>query len=312
MSRLTLVLDSSQIATLLDCEERWRLLQQEQLIRINPFDPSSTMRPSDAISAGLLIHKLLEIYYGAIGRALGQTEAVRLANEFDPDAEDVADAHEYPIDPEIRQQVYDTFTSYLMFWSQRDYEVSIRYVPFVDIHPVTGLPCDRQRPEALVEQGFSFPLLDTSEYLFVLEGRIDFIGTCGASQHLWMDHKSQSRAHTLYQKSIQFRNYALVTGFDLGVINYIRLTKKVDKTTFVRQPISFSPHETAQWKQELIEMYVGFAKRIQRGELQKNRGACGSGFSPCQFIPICEEYNPIMREQIKKDQFTKRKAWKPW
>lgn len=311
--RTTLVLDSSQISVLMDCEERWRLLQIEQIIRIDPFNPLETLRPSDAISMGLLFHKLLEIYNGNSFR-LGTTGAMHLALCFDPNAADVQDEHQYPLEPKLITKVFDRFKDYLIHWStQRDrYQVSFRNKPIIKVHPITGMPFDSIEQVPLVEQGFSFPLLDTPEFLFVLEGRIDFIGHC-ENEPLWMDHKTQARAHNLYKKSIQFRNYALATGFPFGVIDYIRLTEKIDKTTFVREPISFSPLEMIHWKQELIEFYVKTAHHIERNELSLNRGACGNSFgSPCQFTSICEEYNPTMREQIKKDQFTKRKVWKPW
>lgn len=311
MPKLTLVLDSSQISTLYDCEERWRLSQQETLIRIDPYNPTETLRPPDAISAGLLFHTLLEIYYRELCLTTDPSRAAQTALDFDPDKADVQDNHEYPIDPDMRKKVYNRFTDYLMCWGNRDYTVGHKLKSIIDVDPTTGFPIETTQTIPLVEQGFSFPLLDTSEYLFVLEGRIDFIGTCGG-QFLWMDHKTQGRKHNLYKKSIQFKNYALATGFDMGVINYIRLTDKIDKETLVRDPISFSPHEMLAWKQELIEKYVEWARKISRGELQRNRAACGSEFGPCQFTAICEEYNPTMREQIKRGKFMQRKVWKPW
>ena len=311
MSRSTLVLDSSQISTLYDCEERWRLLQQELLIRIDPFRPGETLRPSDAISAGLLMHTLLEIYYREICLHPEQpAQAAMKAYEFNPDTADIQDGHEYPLDPALRKKVYSRFQDYIMTWGSRDFRPAHKIKKIIVCNE-RGIPVDAYETVPLVEQGFSFRLLDTPEYLFILEGRIDFIGYC-QDQLLWMDHKTQGRRHDLYRKSIQFKNYALATGLDFGIINYIRLTDKIDKTTLVRDPISFSPNEIFQWKQELIEKYVEWSSKISNGHFTRNRAACGSGYGPCQFTPICEEYNGVMREQIKRDQFMKRTAWKPW
>src|ERR1035438_2546475 len=63
MPKQTLILDSSQLSTLLECEERWRLEQQENLIHINEKFPAESNRPNEAIAAGSLGHKYQEIYY---------------------------------------------------------------------------------------------------------------------------------------------------------------------------------------------------------------------------------------------------------
>ena len=129
----------------------------------------------------------------------------------------------------------------------------------------------------------------------------------------WLDHKFQMREHMLHEKAIQFRNYSLATGMSIAIINYVRLHKTLQKNTFQRQPLSFSPHEMRCWREELIDKYVEIAKQVAKGEFPKNRNSCGGSWGrPCQFNCLCNEYNPITREAIKKRDFTARKEWRPW
>lgn len=307
----TLVLDSSQLSTLLECEERWRLENAENLIHINKTHPEETNRPNDLIAAGSLGHKYLELYYRTLGLTQDGKEAAAAALSFDPDKADETDSHSFPLDTDLRKKVRNRFCDYLMTYAAQDYAVCTRREPAIGLDGDGNL-ADIFKYTPLVEQGFSYKLYESQEYLFVLEGRIDLIAEAGG-QTLWMDHKFQFRERELYKKSIQFRNYALATGLDLGVINYVRMTKEVGPKTFCRQPISFSTMERRLWKQELIEICIDLKKKISCGELKQNFGACGGKFGyECEFTPLCEEWNPATREAVKVKNFTRRKEWKPW
>ncbi len=326
MSKQTLILDSSQIDKLGECQERWRLEQQEKLIHIarNRLVPGMTTqqindesnRPPDWMAAGSLGHKYLEIYYRSLGLTQDQKIACADALAFDPDAADFVDEHQFPLSLDLKKQIRSRFCDYLMIYAARDYTVSNKRKPTICVSD-EGQLYDCYEYQPLIEQGFSYHLYEDSQYLFILEGKIDFIGETNGTR-LWMDHKWQFRERELYRKSIQFRNYALATNLDLGIINYIRLHKEVNpKTTFVRQPISFSGYERRLWKEELTGIFMDYARRIPKGiatdGLKLNKSACGGKFGyECEFTPICEEYNPTASEAIKRRDFTQRKEWKPW
>lgn len=304
MPKQILVLDSSQISTFLECAEKWNLVNIECLTRSNTVD--------DAMVAGTLMHKYLEIYYTALGMGLSKELASREALAFNPDAKDETDKHQYPLGKEIRQQIVNRFIEYTMVY-QSDYEVGLGQRNIIRIAE-NGLPFDTTEKLPLVEQGFSYELLNTSEYLFVLEGRIDFIGNISGNP-IWMDHKLQFRKRQLYKKRIQFRNYSLALGYNLGIINYIRMAKEGSKDTFVREPISFSTRENQIWREELIDIYV----RILRDKAEDNwihranRDSCDGKYGyKCQFTDVCEEYNSETREDVKARDFVKRVRWTPW
>lgn len=308
MARQVVIMDSTQLSTFFECEQKNDYEHTQSLVQINHANPALTFQVPDKIAAGSLGHKYLEIYYKILGTTQDPAEAARIALEFDPDKADKIDP-EFPLSAELRQKVRNRFIDYLGFYS-RDYTVAIKSKHTIGVK--NGMLADIAVPEPLVEQGFSYGLLDTAEYLFVLEGRLDFIGHTHG-ELLWMDHKWQLRQRDLYPKSIQFRNYCLATGLSLGVINYIRLHDKQSKTTFVRDTVSFSPAEMYAWKQELIEMFIHVAKVQASGEFALNRSACPGKFGyPCNYTSLCDTYNPRERAALKARDFTKGREWKPW
>jgi len=305
MPRTTLILDSSQISSFLACPERWRLSNVERLTKSNVVD--------SPISAGTLMHKYLEIYYTlqGIGIGINSGEAYKIALAFDPDSKDEIDNYQYPLDGPLRKQVAARFFDYHLTYSAGDYETMYRSE--YDVHIENGMPIDTTKKVPLVEQGFSFKLLDTAEYLFVLEGRIDWLARLKDGTNLWVDHKLQFRQRELYKKSIQFRNYALATGFTLGVINYVRMHKTIEPKTLVRSVITFSSYERQMWKFKLIDIFKRIAAQMQQPHLEKNYKSCEGDFGyPCQYTPICEEHQPLTQIAIKKRDFVERKEWKPW
>jgi hypothetical protein len=305
----TLILDSSQISTWFGCSQEWA---NRGLIAINKAAPEETLRPGEALAAGSLIHKYLEIYYTVLSTSGGDGKlAARAALDFDPDEADKIEK-QFPLDAALREKVKNRFVDYLLCHPpESDYKPATKSKHIVTA--ADGVLVDAFVHDPLIEKGFSYKLFESSEYLFVLEGRIDFVGTAQDGTLLWMDHKSQFREHQLYPKAIQFRNYALATGLNLAVINYIRFHDKIGPKTFVRQPLSFSSLEMRNWKEELTDIYVRIAKEVVSGEFPQNRNSCGGQWGrPCQFTPLCEEYNPATREAIRKRDFVARKEWKPW
>lgn len=306
--RQTVVLDSSQISTWLECHEKHRLESVEHLVHINERDPADSNRPNDAIAAGSLGHKYLEIYYNNLGLQIENAAVQTLS--FDPDAADFQDNHEFPLDTAVRATVRQRFKDYVMFYANRDFQPCGRRQIYIKVE--NGCLKDGWKQVPLVEQGFSYPLLDTSEYLFVLEGRIDLISQL-QSETVWVDHKFQLRERELYAKSIQFRNYSLATNLDIGIINYVRLHKVLGDKTFIRQPICFSGLERRLWKEELTQIFVDFARAQAAGRRELNRQACPGKFGyKCEFTPLCEQANMETYEAIRRQQFTKRREWKPW
>ncbi len=305
----TLILDSTQISSFYECPTLWDYAHNQSIALSNVV--------RDDIAAGSMGHKLLEIYLrerGSYPAATPQAaQAVKKMLAFNVDAEDKCetDQHGFPLSPELRQRVLARLTDYLMVYSQNDYKTLMRQRPCIKIDE-NGLPFDSFTNEPLVEQGFSYKLLDAKEYLFVLEGKVDWMINL-SGQPAWVDHKWQFRERRLYPKSIQFRNYSLALNLNLGVINYIRMHTKLNDNTFVRDPISFSSLELQWWKQELIEKYIEIVRMRERGAFLQNFGSCGGKFGyACDFTQLCEERNADSRAKIQEAKYVKKVEWKPW
>lgn len=305
MSRQIVIADSSRISTFSECQEKFDLSYEQNLTH---FDDNK-----EAISAGTYGHKLMEIFYTLRANNVTESKAAERALSFDVDQEDKVDPV-FPLSAENRKIVRERFSKYWMLYCNRDFQPDYQFLPRYKITiDENGLPVDNHYNELdpLVEKGFSYPILDTKEYLFILEGRIDLIDSSN-NLRKFVDHKFQFRERKLYEKSIQFRNYALASGCNFGIVNYIRLHKGETDKTFVRQPISFNPGELAIWKQELIEIFIEMAY-AQKNGYHRNRDSCPGKYGyPCEFTHICDEPNEFVRINIKNTNYKQKVAWKPW
>lgn len=297
MSRQVLILDSSQISTYLDCPQMHNLRYNENL--------TASGEVREDMAAGTYGHKLLEIYYKSLARGCPPNTAAAAAMHFHVN-------DDFPLSAERRKLVGERFNVYWMTYSHQDITVAMGNPRYSVSFDAAGDLIESFDPEPLVEQGFSYELLNDSSYLFVLEGRIDLLGRL-ASQTVWLDHKFQGRRHDLYKKSIQFRNYSLATNLTMGLVNYIRLSKEITKDTFVRDVVTFGANERRLWREELIEIYKKIAAEQASGHHTKNRASCSGKFSiPCEFTRICEEYSLVTVDAIKNTYFKKREPWSPW
>ncbi len=318
MSKFILTLDSSQLANFSDCPMYWNYANNECLGYAHEQE-------KEAMNAGTYGHYLLDIFYTKRAQGESINDAAAAAFAFNPDTEFQCscghilkehtrtllhhnhacskclthaicwkfDPKPFTLSQDMRIAVKTRLREYFLTYSQND------FIP--------------NNPSA-IEVGFSKPIYEDEENLFVLEGRIDLIGTWQGLATI-VDHKFQLRKRDLYKKAIQFRNYDLVCDglTNMLVINYIRLTKGVTKDTLVRDPVTFTSLERAWWKKEVVKMFFQVKKQMQSSEFVQNWGMCGGKYGyPCLYAPLCEEHNQEIRERKKNQLFVVKEAWKPW
>lgn len=320
MAKFTLVLDSSQITNFLECPEQWNNQYQKRLFLVGAI-------PSEAMNAGTYGHKILDLYYKDKYQGLAFNEAAARAMSYDPDKDTCecgcsVDSHKYlslinltecqrckhclafrpkhfELDTSIRMAVQNRLREYFFTYQSNDFK------PLSEQH---------------VEVGFSEAIFEDDSNLFVLEGRIDLIGTIQGLNCI-VDHKFQLSRHYLYEKSIQFKNYALISKTLMVFINYIRLSKSVDKTTLQRVPVSFTVPELLVWKQELIKIFFRVKQAILNSNFEKCWASC-KGYGKtytiedpkyCIYRTLCEEYNEDMKVIKEKQLYQiKEDVWRPW
>lgn len=313
--KFTLILDSSQIALFLECPTMWYYSNFKQLI------PAGVPTESDAMNAGTYGHKLLDIAYRH--QHLSLNDRIDLAFSYDPD-NDICEcgcnkefhkelpalgglvecgrckkclggfkAKPFSLPQEARFAVRNRLRDYFLYYQNNDFLV----------------PSPQH-----VEVGFSENIYEDDENLFVLEGRIDLLASLQGLDMV-VDHKFQLREHDLYDKSIQFKNYAMASKRTTLMINYIRLHKAVGKSTLVRKPVSFTGIELRAWKQRLVGIYFKVKQSIQANEtFEQNWASCSGRYGyPCYFTSLCEEVDNNMRK-AKINQLYKIKPveWRPW
>jgi len=318
-TKKTLIVDSTQIAAFLECPQAWIYNYRMNIV-------PRIVEPKEAMMKGSFGHKLLELYYkrAALGGDLSDRIKSALDHDIDKDCNCTCghspashsnlfgnpmcklcsgtkdyfhtfEQTKFPLPVPIRQGVIDKFRMYAMTYSMNDF---------------------RPHSAETVEVGFSERIYEDSEHLFILEGKIDLLGSLG-QENIIVDHKFQERAHTLYKKSIQFRNYSMVTGTKLMVINYIRMSKSADKP-FERALVSFTKEEHFWWKRQLIDIMFRMIQQVDLAskglQVDQNWKSCnGQWGKPCDYTDLCEERDNEAVKLVKiKNNFTKKEEWRPW
>lgn len=339
-NKKVIVLDSSQIDTFLTCPEMWQLSYRERLMPKNA-------QPNVPMDEGTYGHKLLEIIYKERARGNFKTDT-EIAFAYDIDKETCRCSHGHDRHSDKFHNSPTCLGEHPIVCMSIGCECKeFVPVPFPLAAPEREFVRQRVReytyaegpviPQLIpkspdhVEVGFSHKLYEDDIRIYILEGRIDLLGQIASNvESGWADHKFQARQRDLYLKSIQFRNYSLVTQLSIGVINYIRLAKKVEKDkTFVRSIISFSRQEMKWWEGELIQIFNRVEKYLQYRDVCNNNSierwnwsSCSGKFGyPCDFTTnslqgrqgICENMlNPQYVQLIKESDYQKKAEWRPW
>lgn len=317
MPKIEIIRDSTQISSFLDCKQLWSYEHKEHL-------QLTMAKPNDAMRMGSYGHEMLEIYYKMRAQGYNINDSLERALVWNPDEEFCVCGHglknhykvdavnhwctlclgevvchpfnatTYPLDNDKRNIVRERLQNYTFRYANDD------FIPTSLDH---------------VEVGFSHKLFESSDRLYILEGKMDLLmNHRGLST--WCDHKFQLSAHELYPKDIQFRNYDLVAQSAVACINYIRLTKKFDESTYVRRWFGFSIVERQFWHRRLISIYDKMFEIEQRGLTPNdyNWGMCkGKWGTNCAFTSLCEEsYLPNVVKNKKAQLYHVKPIWKPW
>lgn len=277
-NKFTLAADSSQIVEFLQCEQSWQYSYQRNIVH--------KYIPTEAMDWGTIFHGMLERYYQA------RIDGADWMKAQIPAYDDLAETKKkFKLSEEDFLFIKQRFLQYVCFYMQNDYI------------PLTS------------EKGFSIPIYESEDFFFVLEGRIDLIAlTVDRSTKLIMDTKTQQREAYYYPRSIQFKNYALATGLNHCVINYVRWHKEIKENTFERKSVYFSNLYLKEWKRELISIFFKMAHAIITKRFEKRLSTCqNDGWGhPCQFVDLCDEKNEQIRNGLIQINYMQKPIWRPW
>ncbi|MDE1971249.1 MAG: PD-(D/E)XK nuclease family protein [Patescibacteria group bacterium] len=326
--KITIIADSTQIQSFTECPQEW---YYNYRLHITKKD----QKPKEAIEKGSYGHKLLELYYKDVSNGVQPVQAIENACGFDPDRHTncscghAESSHSsIVISPETNLstcRLCSGTDNYRHVFSPKPLPLSaplrLQVQERFRVHCLANMVNDiRPHSAATVEVGFSERIYEDCEHLFVLEGKLDLLGRFNGID-AFMDHKFQERAHTLYKKKIQFRNYSMITGVKLLIVNYIRFAKSAEKP-LERALIPYSTDEHTWWKSELIKIFKSMAAHLKSADrhgtlhhADSHRwGNCdGKWGSPCQYTDLCEERNLEHVKLIKiENNFMRKEEWRPW
>lgn len=326
----TLILDSSQIAQYLTCPSKWHFGSQLHL------EPAEFKESKVAMNMGTYGHKLLEVYYKF--KHLGIPKASEIALDYPIDKEVCRCGHgtEHHPEPHEYQDGCKVISCMCEKFEPMDFPLSTedrltvtnRFIDYTAYEGYVVPHMTAKSPDHL-EVGFAEEIYKDDNYQFILEGRIDFIGSISDQAPIaWADHKFQTKGSYLFNKSIQFRNYSMVQDLTIGAINYIRLADKLvlrqepkKYLTFERDVISFSRAELRAWRSNLAHIFKDVQDAMDKDEWlnpddsYRNRSQCGVGWGGhhCAYAKLCNEFvNPELIKIMMDTEYRKRPVWRPW
>lgn len=276
MSRLILQFDSHTVASYMRCENYYNLST------IQGLQPKGL---NFGQFRGTQLHNLLYLFYKSKLKKLPYNQCVNNAMRY-------------------LRLIGKTMKSEDFMLLARKFAEYVGYYRSENIQPLA------------VEKGFSKILYEDQHYLFIYEGRIDFVGKFANDPiHYWVDHKSESRKEDLNPDSFQFLGYSWALGTTNGLINYIGFQEsKGPSEAFRRTIVEHKRDLIAEWKEQLINIYFRIARSHDENYFPKNRTQCKPyQCRPCAFFDICHKTNPRMIQAIIEKDFEKRAVpWRAW
>lgn len=292
-NQLVLRLDASALNEFMVCPIKYHYRYREHLIK--------TGARTEPLDKGSVMHALLDAYY-----------AKRCENLVELPIK-IASAICEQLLPELKKK-------YLLpeeAWQL----LELRFIQYVVNYSKDVVPLKAQKGKDLLtgtELGFSKVLFQDERYLFIVEGRIDLLCEISGKRAV-LDHKTQERKSTLYERRVQARTYAWATGFNYFIYNYIGLTKEVTKDTFRREVSYFSDEDINNWHWRMLQKFFLLEQMLKcnafelNAEQYRNYSACAGAFDshPCAYTSICEETDARRAELIKIQDFH-TEVWEPW
>lgn len=167
-----------------------------------------------------------------------------------------------------------------------------------------------------VEKGFSKILYEDTHFLFIYEGRIDFIGKFPNDRATyWVDHKTESRKEDLNPNNFQFLGYSWALNTTNGLINYIGMQEsKSPSDAFRRTIVTHRKDLIQEWKEQAITIFFRIAELNFGHSFIKNRTQCKPyACAPCMFHEICGQTNERKIQSLLGQDFVKRdNPWRAW
>lgn len=292
-----IALDSSQLNQYMKCPLSWAYAYRENLML--------TGAARDALDRGSIMHLYLDAFYKIKDyHQSDMNNRLSAANSICFKVRETA-LREFPDMAEGLPFIEKRFIEYVTYYTNRD------LTPLVNAG-VTAC-----------ELGFSKPLYEDDEYLFLVEGKIDLLHIDQNSKEMIVvDHKTQSRVNNLYDYRPQVLTYCWAAKCNYFMYNYVGLQEDKNgallknDNLFRRSVISVPDWMLTRWENHMLEIFweITSVETMKDTNIHKNLGSCAGAFdsSPCQFHYLCETKDDNMRQHLKAFKYEVRPTWEPW
>jgi hypothetical protein len=269
-----------KITILADSHQLSEYQRCPRLFQYSTLERKGTRRLKDALNKGTGMHNLLYLYYKSRIKNLSVEKSVKNALRYMRYQRSMTKDHTRVIYPKVLQ--------YFAHYANETWK------------PLQA------------EIGFSKPIYEDDEHLFVYQGKIDLLMEV-QRVNAFVDHKTQSMQKQLPQDSNQFLGYAWATGWNMGIINYINLSEsKAPKDAFRREICNYTPQLVQEWKDTAIETFLRMAADMRREKFNKQRQGCLGVYGLCDFIDVCKQTSPVVIKGILERDFITKEHWSPW
>jgi hypothetical protein len=306
--KANIVLDATMLSTLMACP---RLAD----FRFN-LNLQSISGKSNSLEVGSVVHKFLEVYYGAmiqgisreqaLGYGLTAAELYVQGCQYCTDFTSTPDIPKPPCGhrPNDYPGVVNTpkeSEGYLVGWNYA-LKTCEQYHEFYRADHWVPLEVEIVKGKILYED---------DEVRIMWKAKLDWVADTN-QDILPIDHKTMKVRRPTLSLNNQFIGQCLIMGTRKMVINKIGFQSSLKpEEKFTRTMMSYSAPRLIEWQSEILPYYAKLLLMYaESGYFPPNYNACEGKYGNCAFHTVCSS-DPEMREEELKINFKVGPVWNP-
>jgi hypothetical protein len=276
MSKINIVMDTSQYDMFRLCEQRFQYRYKFNLVPIG--------EQNENLDRGNLIHICTESYYESLKSGAKYDYAV--AGALLKMREAATIQSDLPL--EYVDSLLVTMEEYFDHWRVADQGFEI----------------------IEVEKPFIYLLHENDLAKIYMAGKIDLIISDNRYTNVPYDHKSFKRSGPVYGMSNQFKNYCVAANSDILFVNRIGVQKTLKPhEKFLRVPLTYDHLKLQQWKDNTIKVIMNYLHCEAENSWPLNETSCEKFNRKCEYYEVCDSSGQDAKDFKLATQF---KVVTPW
>lgn len=264
------------------------------LDHITPIEKAEPLERGDAL------HKMLEFYYGMVGKCLNpKSDLFEAINELKID---------YTL-PMEREDIVRTaikigyfFASHMNLAAEEMEDVVFQFKEYCD-----HFRHDSWNPLAVEEVG-SRILHEDEQWKILYNFKVDMVAEQGNLILPW-DHKSSKKREDPKSMSNQFMGYCFGLDMTTIMVNKIGFQKTLSpRERFQRQMVKYDSARIEEWRVNTIWWAKELHTRLDTASWPMNLHSCAGKYGNCTFYDLCEA-TPSNRERVFQNEYKIGPKW---